>query len=1157
MSASCSNTMWIRGSVVVLALSFASAVQAQTARSAGAAPARGGATGTQVDGRAESSRAVTPVSPLERRVSLDLHDVRLEAALEAVDRQAKLGLSYTARLVPLDRRVSITVDSATVREVLDRLLRGTGVQATVTEGGTVMLERHTDRREEAAPDTTERGAIYGRVVDSATSRPVVGAIVTVKGTPATATTNDSGYFLIARLGMTGLRTVMVRHLGYRAAEKVVMVPAYPAGARVDFALTMSMTRLNEMVTTATGRRRRLEVPNDITVIDVDSVMATAPVHSVTDLLEARVPGLTVQHTSGAPGDPSRLRLRGVSSIYGNNDPVVIVDGVRVYAAQSDGRSGNLASDPTSLTSPRYTSYGTVQFAAPSPLDQIDPHSIETIEVVKGPSAATLYGPDAANGVIVITTKKGHAGPSRWSFGISQGLSYVPGRYPKSYFRRGHSNRQGFEQMCPVRDFTCTADSLVRFQALNDPALTVLDHGQSTSLSLGVSGGTSALTYSLTGSWLDETGLLRLPTVEAARYRALHGSPPPGWMQRPQTLTRWSGTSNLTAQIGSKATATLVTRLTRERQQRSTLEQQLTALMSTFVDEKNQLFYQATGAGAFKSSEALVPDFYRRATDAATNFTNSATLQWRPRTWLTTNAVAGLNIVSRQDAVLLPPGMLANRDSIGSLSTARGNTVVSTVRASALASAPLPLGFTFRFALGADFRKSSIADLRTAVRGLPDGTTGLNGAGDLVSATENVQDETTYGWFVAPSFTHQRFSIDLGLRLDGGSTYGSNVHLPAFPKLGGSWLISGESWFPFKSVFNMLRLRATYGQAGVQPGVADRLRLYSRSQRWNDGSLGGASTIETLGNTQIRPERSTELEGGFDADLLDDRLSVSLTGHRNLRKDALIHVPLAPSVYGSGQSIWKNVGVVRNTGIEMSLTTQLLRTDPLTWSSTVTLSRERNTVVSLAPGVEPFTIADAGRIAPGYPLFGRWTRPVRGYADANGNGVIEENEVQLGDTAVFMGPTMPGYQATLSSMLSLFRGAVTVNAMFDYQDGLTQVNQTAKRNSYLSPAMNDPSAPFGEQAAAAVMDQTDYGITQTVSTLRFNSLSVAFNASPSLARRVGARSLSISLQGSNLGLFTNYTGKDPNVNAYATGNGIADTGQLPLPRFWQLSVRLGY
>ena len=216
------------------------------------------------------------------------------------------------------------------------------------------------------------------------------------------------------------------------------------------------------------------------------------------------------------------------------------------------------------------------------------------------------------------------------------------------------------------------------------------------------------------------------------------------------------------------------------------------------------------------------------------------------------------------------------------------------------------------------------------------------------------------------------------------------------------------------------------------------------------------------------------------------------------------------------------------------------------------------MTELGAGVEPFG-PDNARVAAGYPLFGRWARPILGYSDLNQNGLIERSEVLLGDTLVYMGPSEPNYEANVFTTFSFFRGALTATAGFAYQDGLTQVNQTigGVGQAIFSPGVSDPSSSFGEQAAVAVMNETSYGLLQTVNTLRLNSISVAFNAPPSLARRFGTKALSIAVQGTNVGLWTNYKGKDPSVNAYATGNSVADTGVLPIPRSWLLTVRATY
>ena len=1096
---------------------------------------------------AQSARTIA--KPLQRPVTLEIKNVPLPDALRMIDEQADLGLAFTSKTVPANRRVSLSAKNMPAEEALRRVLAGTGISVVVTESGQVLLVRaRIIHAPVPSKDSTGLAAVVVYVTDSATQKVIVGATVAIKGTAMTATTMDNGFALIRDVP-SGLRTVTVRYFGYTPAEQQVVVPDSDY-VQANFTLRMSMTRLQEVVTTATGTKRRYELGNDITILNVDSIVATQPISSVTDLLEGRVPGLTVQHTSGAPGDPSRLRLRGSSSLLRSNDPIVIVDGIRVYAAQSDSTSANLASA-------RGGFHGGNPVAVPSPLDQIDPQSIATIEVMKGPSAATMYGPDAANGVIVITTKRGRSGPARWTASVTQGLTNMPGTWQEGIYRFGR-DAFGNAQLCTLTANCPVVDSVVRFQALNNPRYSVLGQGSNTNAALGVSGGSEALTYALNGSFDREQGLLSLPDVEATRFELAHSAPPPSWMRRPEQLKRWSATSRLTAKINDRTDASLTSSLTRETQQRSSLETDLTDLMTTYIDRGTGTYWRSS-AGLFGTTLELLPDFYTRSTDDASNFTNAANLTFRPMHWLTTSADAGVNIIGRQDEALLPAGLRANaNDSTGHLNEAHASTVVSTVNVRATATAPLLWGFRLDFSTGANYTRTSLNTIGTGVTGLQPGTSSVNGASKIEFASQFASDITSFGWYVEPTFTHKRFTISTGIRVDGSSSFGSNVSLPVFPKVNGSWLLSEEPFFPFKKFFDVFRVRAAYGRAGVWPGPADQLRLYSSLRPWLDNGFTDITQISTIGNSHLRPERSSEMEGGFDADILQDRLSIDVTGYRKMRYDALLAVPVAPSVYGPGISQLENIGVIRNTGVELSLTTQLLRSDPATLSTTMSFSRNHNEVTRLAPGVLPFGRADS-RIVAGYPLNGRWARPILGYADANGDGVIERSEVLLGDSLIFMGQSEPKYEANLFTTLSLLRGKVTVNAGFAYENGLTQVNNTigASGQEIFSPGLSDPSSSFGQQAAVAVMDETEYGLIQTVNTFRFNSLSVAFNASPTFAARFGASSLSLALQGTNLALHSNYTGKDPNVNGVPIGNETIDTGVLPLPRSWQINVRATY
>ncbi len=1118
---------------------------------------------TEKPGRAPVEVKVGGNALLRRVVSLALDRPTVGTLLAAIEQQAGLRFGFSRDIVPVERTVTLRADSIMVGAALLSILMDTGIDVLLASDGKVALVRRGVLQRPGP-----QGNIVGRITDAKTGLGLVTADVMLEGTQWQTSSDTSGDYRLTEVD-TGSYTLVVRRLGYAKQRRPVVVRAEQTDT-VNMALEPVATRLTELITTATGRQRRIDIANDVTTIKADSVMQAAPIRSVTDLLDNRVPGLTVQRTSGAPGDPSRLRLRGAGSPLKNNDPIVIVDGIRSYAEQSANRSANLASRAISDQSP---------YATPSPLDYIDPNSIETIEVLKGPSAATLYGQDAANGVIVITTKKGRAGPTQWTMMAEHGRTSMLGDYPDLLFRWGHELYRGASTNCPISNLydgiPCEGDSLRSFQLLNDPALTVLDQGHRTALSLTASGGTQALRYAVTASYDDETGLMTLPAYEADRYRAQLGVAAPEWMKRPQRMTEWMVTSNVSASVGAKADVMLTAKLSQSDQQRSSLENQLGSLMSTYFDRSSGTYYQqfvngSTGERTLTSFNDVMGNYHERATAGATRFANAINMTWRPQGWLTVTADAGIDVVQRSDQLFVPRGPLFRvtadgiADTTGYVNDGQGRSMISTINLRGNVTKPIGRGLQLQVAAGANYTGTSINDISGGSRDLAPGSS-LQGAFTDFLRRASIAD-ATFGWYLSPSIRSPKFNIDAGLRLDGGSNYGSNVNgfsLPKFPKLGFSYVVSDESWFPLKDLFQVFKVRLAYGKASRQPGPTDRLRLYGTPVRtFVDGELVTTVALQTLGNTELRPERSTEFEGGLDADLFDSRLSLGVTGYRKTTDDALLSVPVAPEIYGNGVTIIKNIGVIRNTGLEMDATAQLVRSPKVTWTAGVQMTQKREIVVALGPGVAPFysdptSNAEGGlRVAAGYPLFGRWSRPITGYADANGNGFLEVDEIQVGDTAVYVGSSTPNYIANISTTISLW-GAFVLDAGFAYQDGFSQRNEVARRLSMFSRGRQDPSASLAEQLATGELAATDYNWNQTVSTIRFHSLGVRYNLPAVAARRLGAQRLSVALQGSNLGLWTNYRGIDPNVNAFGTGNNVTDTGVLPQPRTWQIKINATY
>lgn len=1133
------------------------------------------------------------------RVSLTVRDSTVGYVVHELTRQARMQVVYDNTNPLIAKRVSVRVGDMLVMNALTVALKGTGLEAKLESDGETVVVRPVTV---AAVTKQGRGIIVGRVTDSTTGRGLGGAQVRVEGVPKlTAVSSDSGNFTLRDVP-PGNQVLLIRLFGYRPAERTVTVVDSDR-TTVWVAMVPVPTVLSGVVTTATGVQRKVEVGNDITTLKVDSIMQVAPVASVTDLLETRVPGLTVLHSSGVPGNPSRIRLRGVSSIIGNNDPIVVVDGIRVYANQSDPRNANLA--------PSHTGGGDQSpngYAAPSPLDQIDPASIETIEVFKGPSASALYGSDAANGVIVITTRHGRAGPTHWNLILGDGVNWLPGNWPTHYYRFGKEQSLYLEQNtdtishpCVWNDLRCVVDSLVPFQALNDPLYSVFSHGSDQTAALTVSGGVPTLQYSLSGSTAGDVGNLKLPAIEQQRYDHFYGTIP-SYLVRPDHFTTWGVNGSLTTQPTPAMRVTLQSSLFNSMQQQGSLQQAITQLEGEYIHNGGVLpFVYETGVsnaygGDTLTSTPLIQNDVERATDDQLTSTNVLTLTWQPYTWLPLTTTGGFNTIQRTDQTYIPYGInytgpgSALADTTGFYGLGHGTSHNQTLTV----GTAIPL-FRQRMtlALGGNVYTTSTSDFSVFTNQLAPGVsipTSFNncvqGSGNQPVCTPSASSQatsgqSTYGWYVEPRFNFaSRFFVAPGFRLDGGSSSGSQVSttvggvkipgLSGFPKIDFSYLaVDRQGGAPLWGVLTLLRPRVAFGLAGTQPSPQSKLRLFSDTASvLNSSTVVPSITLSSLGNTQLRPESSRELEGGFDAALWHGRLSMTWTQYNKTRYNALLNIPVAPSVFGLNGSYQVNIGEVRNTGRELTVNIQPIESRMVSWTVGANLSNDNNLVVRLAPSFLPNK--NLGIVA-GYPLFGIWEKPIVSFADLNHNGIVEPSEVLIGDSLGYVGTPEPRCQANLNTGLTLLNGRLSVNATFAYQNGMTQNNLAVVNSGAVNFIANVPGTSLATQAAitAATCGSqciqgpfgrgTDIGFFQTVNTFRFNNLSISYALPKGVSSWFHIPTASLALQGANLALHTNYRGIDPNVNAFSTvssGDETADLGQIPQPRIWWLKLTLG-
>jgi TonB-linked SusC/RagA family outer membrane protein len=945
----------------------------------------------------------------------------------------------------------------------------------------------------------ERGTITGRVTDQATGQAIAGAQVTVQGTGQRANSDAQGQFRITGVP-AGRYTVSASFIGREGTTQQVTVTA-GGTATANFTLGQAAIGLEGLVVTATGEtQRRREVGNAVTNINVDQVELAA-VNNMSQLLQGRAAGVSVVQSGGTTGTGARIRIRGSASVSLSNEPLLIIDGVRAD------------------NSPQSASIG-VGGQTPSRLNDINPEDIENIEILRGPAASALYGTAAANGVIQITTKKGRSGRPRWNAYTEQGTILERNVYPVNYGRRGTLSNGSTTTRCNLdlvarRICTPTSDELLVFSPLE--AADPFRDGSRQKYGLNVSGGSEAATYYLSGDFEEEQGIYEINNLDRVNLRA-----------------------NVNAQISPQFSVAVNTGY-------------ITSDLS-LPQNDNNLLGVVSGAllGAAQDNERtrgfvlVAPQtiFEIENRQQLNRLTGSSTANWRPLPWLSFVGTAGLDLVNRFDTGTLGanifPAIFSLDEGFRQANRVQTGNYTGTINSTA--TFDLTPDMVSTTSLGGQFIRETFQRTDAFGARLLPGTRSLRGTSARFSINEFNTDVRTIGGFAQQQLAwRDRLFLTGAIRGDDNSAFGTDFGFALYPSVSTSWVLSEEPFFPEVGFLNSLRFRAAYGESGLRPSFRDAETFFQPVSARVQGQDVPGFTVGGTGNTNLRPERSREVEVGFDAAFFDDRIGTEVTYYNKRSTDALVRRRLAPSL-GLTQDRFENLGQVRNTGVEGALRARLLDTDRFEWQVNLTASRNTNELERLGEGIEPIIFGLGGasqRHQEGFPLGGYWQRTLQSFSDANGNGIIERSEVVVTDTAVFLGSPFPTRELNFSTNATLF-GFVRVSGLVDHKGGYRLNNS----NAFFRCASSfqncreafDPTADQFDQARyiAALLGARGQYI-EDASFTKLRELALTFTVPETLSRRFRTDGLSLTLSGRNLATWTNYTGLDPELNTSGQEN----------------------
>jgi TonB-linked SusC/RagA family outer membrane protein len=993
----------------------------------------------------------------------------------------------------------------------------------------------------ATTATAQAGEIAGTVTAVGTGEPLAGAQIVVVGGTQRTVSDERGRFRISGLTAQNV-TLEVRRIGYRLER----VPARAGQTDIGIALNVNPASLEAVVVTGTvGATERRAIGNAVTTINAAEVTEIAPIQNMQQLLNGRAPGVVIQQATGAIGGGSRIRVRGATSLSLSNEPLLYVDGVRVNNQTGVG--------------PANQAFGSSSI---SRINDINPEDIESIEVLKGPAAATLYGTQASSGVINIITKKGATGATRWTANFKQGVNYL--KDWRGIFETNYGRNPNTTQIEPV-----SQDSLI---AANRGDL--FRNGPHQEAELALSGGTDRLNYYASAHYLDSQG------AEPSNFRRQYsgrlnlGVSPSSQLKVSTNIGFITGPTYLSPEAGFGGRV-------------------FTRVLATPTT------YNSRFNHGFHSAIPYQYDMVYKMWQDVDRFTAGVRVDHQPINWFQHRFTVGADRTREGNNSFRPridslfPHPSFGSEALGFRSVNTRTVTYRTIDYSATATFGLGTGWRPTLGDGSSLRFATSVgtqyyhELTDSVfsQGSVFPAPGLSSVNATTVQRSNGGDfveDKAFGLYVQEQVSwRDRLFVTAALRSDDHSAFGANFNRIIYPKYSLSWVTSQEQWWPLDAV-NSFRFRAAYGEAGRAPATFDALRTLTPTTGPGDQP---ALMPLNVGNPDLGPEVGKEVEMGFDAGAFSDRVNLEVTYYNKKTTDAILFREVPPSSGVSGVQPF-NAGSIRNSGWEVLLRGTPYRGRIAALDLSFSYANNDNEILDLGtPGLSFVTAGTALRHQVGYAA-GSWfeQRVVSAVLDANGNAIVSQVMCDNGQggTAVcagadgvygnnddapnvFLGRTVPKQEGSLSGTLTLW-DRVRVYGLFDFKRGWKKIDgNTRARCTFFGgrcrenffPLEGDPVRVAQIQSNTNLIDFfiSDAGFT------KFREFTVSYLIPEQFSRRANLSRATVSVSGRNLKTWTNYSGLEPEAFFLSGSRGgqhsVWEQTTLPQLTQWLVTVNVGF
>ncbi|HEY8174699.1 MAG TPA: SusC/RagA family TonB-linked outer membrane protein [Gemmatimonadaceae bacterium] len=979
------------------------------------------------------------------------------------------------------------------------------------------------------------GSISGTVTDAGNGQPLNGVRVLVAGTALQGTTDLRGIYRIANVPAGEVR-LSVRRIAYKAAEKVFTLAAGQESTQ-NFALTGSAVTLEEVVVTGTaGDQKRKAQGAQVSEISVSDVLSNAPVRTFEQVLQSRSPGVSVTLASGTSGAFSSIRIRGGASISLSNEPLIYVDGIQIASG-----SGN--------------TFG-VGGQATGRLSELNPQDFESVEIVKGPAAATLYGANASAGVIQIITKKGRQGSRMTQSLFVTHDNVEPAFTPPSNYAfctPATIAPASTNPLCRGKTTTTLVSDnpLVRESAFRT--------GNAQDVQWSGRGGGTNFGYYISGNYGKENGT----------------TPNNGFDRRGGRVNfNFTPTSKLSfdANVGmNRANFVLPDN---DNNVYGYLGGGLLGTPLTRTDN-------GSGSNGWFGAERDVKAIRAIENDQQTHRTiSTATVNYVPLSWWTHRVVVGADWLRDETRRFFPKnsrGSYQGLSNTGDINENREGEERYTF--DYLSNMRLSTNQELTHNVSVGFQTLDRRDelVRASGQGLTVNSNNTVSAAASKSAAQDFTQQRQVGFLGQyQAAWKDRLFGTLGARIDANSSFGDRREWFFLPKAGVSYVISEEPFWRERFGFvNTLRLRGAWGQTGRSPTPGSALQTLAPAPYILAGIEQPGATPNSPGNDSLKAERGIEIETGFDASVLEDRVGLEVTYYRKTSKDLLLQKPLPPSLgFPANQAPFVNIGELRNSGFEVAVNAQPIQGRDLNWD------------VRLGIATLNTKITDMGTV----PAFGTLNRFEKGHEPGMFVGLrirsidTVTNIVTVSDDFERIGPVLPTLESSFSTGVTIrqnFRVSGLIDGKFgNYLYNLTDFfreTQLVRSNRRLDPTVlskYESLRRYGNQAAGqpafvregkkpgfaatATVNEVRDAYVQKADFIKLRELSASYTIPDEWAKYLRTERATLTLAGRNLHTWTDYEGFDPELLSVATTNfGRQDFLTLPPQRRVGLSINLTF